>query len=130
MALADIDLTAGATIPALTQGDGRGALALFNVSDTAISFTAAGDLGAINGTVSDYGNSVLSQFAIKADIANTLAQDLGLLQNNLTEKLGEVSGVNIDEELANLIIFENAYNASARLIATARELFDTLLELA
>ena len=47
----------------------------------------------------------------------------------MLEKLGEGSGVNIDEELTNLIIFENAYNASARMIQTARELFDTLLEL-
>ena len=128
MALADIDLTT-TTLPALTAGDGRGALALFNLSGLAVSFKAAGDLGAITSTISDYGNSVLSQFAVKADIAETLSKDLGLLRNNLTEKLGEVSGVNIDEELTNLIIFENAYNASARMIQTARELFDTLLEL-
>ena len=127
--MADIDFTAGTTIPALTSGDGRGALALFNISDTPISFDAAGDLSAINGTLNDFGNSVLSQFAIKAEIADTLREDLGLLKLNLEEKLGEVSGVNIDEELANLIIYENAYNASARLISTARELFDTLLQL-
>ena len=37
------------------------------------------------------------------------------------------SGVNLDEEAANVIKFEQAYNASAQLIAVARSIFDTLL---
>jgi len=39
-----------------------------------------------------------------------------------------VSGVNLDEEAANLIRFEQAYNASAQIIAAARQIFDTLLD--
>lgn len=38
-----------------------------------------------------------------------------------------VSGVNLDEEAANLIRFEQAYNASAQVINIARSLFDTML---
>ncbi|WP_426417604.1 flagellar hook-associated protein FlgK [Aestuariirhabdus sp. LZHN29] len=38
-----------------------------------------------------------------------------------------LSGVNMDEEAANLIRFENAYNASAQVISVARSLFDTLI---
>lgn len=38
-----------------------------------------------------------------------------------------VSGVNIDEEAANLIRFEQAYSASAQVINVARQIFDTLL---
>ncbi len=38
-----------------------------------------------------------------------------------------VSGVNLDEEAANLIKFEQAYNASAQVISIARQIFDTLL---
>ena len=38
-----------------------------------------------------------------------------------------VSGVNLDEEAANLIKFEQAYNASARIITVAQQIFDTLL---
>jgi flagellar hook-associated protein 1 FlgK len=37
------------------------------------------------------------------------------------------SGVNIDEELANMIQFQNAYQGSARVMETARNLYDTLL---
>lgn len=38
-----------------------------------------------------------------------------------------MSGVNLDEEAAKMIEFQNSYNASARLIQVASELFDTLL---
>ena len=38
-----------------------------------------------------------------------------------------VSGVNMDEEAANLVRFQQAYNASSQIISTARQLFDTLL---
>ena len=39
------------------------------------------------------------------------------------------SGVNIDEELSNMVVFQNAYQASARIVQTANEMFDTLLNL-
>lgn len=38
-----------------------------------------------------------------------------------------VSGVNLDEEAANLVRFQQAYQASAQLISASRTLFDTLL---
>src|SRR5690625_3331300 len=38
-----------------------------------------------------------------------------------------VSGVNLDEEAANMIKYEQIYNANSRMIAVARDLFDTLL---
>lgn len=40
-----------------------------------------------------------------------------------------VSGVNIDEEMSNLIRFQNAYQASARVLRTGQEMYDTLLSL-
>jgi len=38
-----------------------------------------------------------------------------------------ISGVNLDEEAANLIKYEQVYNANSRVISVARDLFDTLL---
>jgi len=37
------------------------------------------------------------------------------------------SGVNLDEEAANLMRFQQAYQASARIMSTAQQIFDTLL---
>ena len=43
------------------------------------------------------------------------------------DRRGQVSGVNLDEEAANLIKYQQAYEATARVIATAQTIFDTLL---
>jgi len=50
-----------------------------------------------------------------------LAQSVGLRE--------AVSGVNLDEEAGNLIKFEQAYNASARVISVARDIFNVLFQM-
>ncbi len=57
---------------------------------------------------------------------NTAASE-GLLQQTQTLR-DSVSGVNLDEEAANLILYEQVYNANARVISVARDIFDTLLQ--
>ena len=42
--------------------------------------------------------------------------------------LSEFSGVSLDDEAAHLLKFQQAYQASARLLQTARELFQSLME--
>ena len=49
------------------------------------------------------------------------------LRDSTQEFESQFSGVNLDEEAANLIEQQQAYQASARILSTARELFDTLL---
>ncbi len=38
-------------------------------------------------------------------------------------------GVNLDEELVNLTTYQQAFNASARMIQAAKDLYDTLLNM-
>lgn len=52
----------------------------------------------------------------------------GLLKQSVSQR-ESIAGVNLDEEAANLIRFEQAYNASARVIAVARDTFDTLFRM-
>ena len=40
-----------------------------------------------------------------------------------------ISGVSIDEEMVNLVNYQKAYQAAARLINTASEMMDTLLNM-
>ncbi len=53
--------------------------------------------------------------------------DEDTLRNLLQTQLSNESGVNIDEELANLIVIQMAYAASARVISSIQETFDVLL---
>ena len=61
----------------------------------------------------------------QADI-NRQAQ--ATLLNQVTQARESASGVNLDEEAASLVRFQQAYQAAARVISTANTLFTTLLD--
>jgi flagellar hook-associated protein 1 FlgK len=58
---------------------------------------------------------------------NVLANEQ-ILQDALDEKLDGARGVNIDEELANSVLFQSSYQAVARMIGIVDELFQQLIE--
>jgi flagellar hook-associated protein 1 FlgK len=101
-------------------GDNRGARAL----------AALADQGVISGGTTSFAAGY-GQLTADVGIATQRAQSNSDIQNQL---LGDaqasrdsVSGVNLDEEAANLLRFQQAYQAAAQVIATANTLFDTLL---
>jgi len=129
LALADVDLTAATGIPSLTVADGRGAIAFQNLVSANVSFSATNELAAVTTTLGNYASQVLARAAVNADQAEKLRGDREALSSELQTRNDEISGVNMDEELSNMVIYQNAYNASARLISTAREMFNTLLQI-
>lgn len=84
-----------------------------------------------NGTssVDDYFNGIVGEFAVLTR-KNTMALEH---QKNIVEQLKNVregiSGVSLDEETTDMVKFQKAYDASARLIKVADEMFDTVLNL-
>ncbi len=130
LALAKLDLSADAIsgdVPALSIGDNRGVVTLQDVASAAVAVGAAGDLSATNTTLANFAGSVLSDISIKADNAERREADASALSTEITTRISGDSGVNLDEELANMVLFQNAFNASARLVATTREMFEELL---
>lgn len=71
--------------------------------------------------------------ALVTGVGNKTSQAKTLLQANeakLTQSTGiyeSISGVNLEEEAANLIRFQQSYAASAQIVNTAKTIFDTLL---
>ncbi len=126
MALADVDPTGS---PALSLADNRGALAFQGLSSTTTAFATVGGIPGSTVTIADYAAQILATAGLDAARADSLQSDRSALAGVLEDKLMEASGVNMDEELANLIIFQNAYNASARVITTARDMYDILLNI-
>ncbi len=127
LALADVDATG---TPALTLSDNRGALAFQNLSSETANFATVGGLPGSNVTLSEYASQVLAKAGLDAARAESLQSDRAALTGVLENKKQEISGVNMDEELANLIVYQNAYNAAARVITTARDMYDILLNIA
>ncbi|WP_419208727.1 flagellar hook-associated protein FlgK [Photobacterium leiognathi subsp. mandapamensis] len=75
------------------------------------------------------------------DLFEGLATDIGMQKSNAdktaevnqldfdaaSERVSNISGVNLDEEAANLMKFQQSYMASSRIMSVAKETFDTLM---
>ena len=61
--------------------------------------------------------------------ANTQVTNQSAVSNMLSTQQSSVSGVNIDQEMTNLIGFQRAYEASAELVTTVNQMMETLNEM-
>lgn len=127
MALAKFDLTAAVGEVALTDGDQRGALAFQQLETKLVDFNSAGELKASSVTLSQYVARFLGNAGLQAQRAQNLEEDNLALQQEIAQRNADVSGVNMDEELANLVVYQNAYGAAARILSSVQELYDSLL---
>ncbi len=110
----------------LGVGDNSIANAMAAVFDAQVAFGASGKIAAGNQTFSEYAASILSQNSSEAARAESQAATQQTLVDSLNLKQGQISGVNLDEELTQLIIYQQAYSAAARVITTNQQLFDVL----
>lgn len=103
------------------SGDNRNALALQNLQAQSIVGGGATVSGAYASIVSDVGNRT-NITEVNLDARQGLTDQLRAVQQS-------ESGVNLDEEAANLIRYQQYYQANARVIDTAGMLMDTILNL-
>lgn len=99
--------------------DNRNALALSQIQGDDVFDTGVSILQRYTSLVGEIGNK-----AAAAEIDAEAAQSI---LNQQLDIRGSISGVNLDEEAANLLRYEQVYNASAQIISVARQLFDSLL---
>lgn len=72
--------------------------------------------------------SLMSQIGIRVQSANYSAEISSSIASNLEKDRTAVSGVNLDEEAAKLLQYQQAYQASAKMIQIANSIFDTLIQ--
>jgi len=102
-------------------GDNRNALALAGLAD----------LRALGGGTASLGESyaeLVADVGVKTRRAQINAEVQGNLLGEATAQRDAISGVNLDEEAADLIRFQQAYQASAQVIAVAGSMFDSLFD--
>ena len=80
-------------------------------------------------TLHDAYLGLLNQAGSTARQAQVTQEALQVVYEQANEARDQVAGVNLDEEAANLIRFQQSYQASARLLQTANQLFDAILRL-
>ena len=78
-------------------------------------------------SLSDGFSAAMAVIGTRTQSAQYAAQLSETVANNLTADRTAVSGVNLDEEAARLLQYQQAYQASAKVISTAQSLFDSLL---
>lgn len=120
MALATTDPSAIAASSDGTPGDTGNATALANLQNQNITGGET-PIGFYSGIV----------FQVGSDASNASSQLSGeqLLVQQLQDQVNAVSGVSLDEEAANLVLYQNAYNASARVAQIMAGLFQTAINM-
>lgn len=79
-------------------------------------------------TLSDGFASAMAQIGTRTQSAQFSAELSSAIATNLERDRTAVSGVNLDEEAARLIQFQQAYQASAKMMQIAQNIFDTLIQ--
>jgi flagellar hook-associated protein 1 FlgK len=102
------------------SGDNRNALRLADLRTQALMLNGSS-------TVHDTHSVMVADVGAKTSLAQTNMEVRQELLEQAEKARDEVSGVNLDEEAADLIRFQQAYQASARVVATANTLFDSIL---
>ena len=78
-------------------------------------------------TLDDYFAESVTNVGLKGEQAEINLLSQNTVMSDLRTLRDSISGVNIDEELANIIKFQHGYNASARFITVIDELLDTVI---
>lgn len=138
------------------ESDGKRALAIAQLRDKLMNITsidtttkrsefltksAAGDLlktdatlgvsTIINNTdgmkIDNYYKDTVDKLGIQSQQAKRMVKNEAVLLSGFQESRDSVSGVSLDEEMANLIQFQHAYQANAKIISTVDELLDVII---
>ncbi|MBT4932932.1 MAG: flagellar hook-associated protein FlgK [Rhodospirillaceae bacterium] len=110
----------------LSIGDDTTASQLASLFKTNNQFDTSGGIAALNTTFEDYAAAIVATNANLADDNKADQNFQESLRDSLQLKSDSFRGVNLDEEMSNLILFEQAYSAAARLITVIQKMFDAL----
>jgi len=111
----------------VNSGDNDTAQALADLASAALSiFTVRGRTSA---TLSGYFSGLASEAGRDIETAEFNQSYYQSLADDLSDRKESVSGVNLDEELTKIMQYQQYYEAAARLIQTAADMFETVMSL-
>jgi flagellar hook-associated protein 1 FlgK len=117
---------------AFPAGNNSNALALIALRDaTLVGAQAQGGGVTLPGaTITDAYANAMTDIGIRVQGARMTAQMSASVLTEAKAANNEVSGVNLDEEAARLIQYQQAYQAAAKMLQVAQSVFETLLQAA
>ncbi|MDR5659771.1 flagellar hook-associated protein FlgK [Serpentinicella sp. ANB-PHB4] len=117
--LQDLNKFAAATNKELLPGDGSNILKLIDLRQDTGMFK--------EGAPEDYIKSLVAALGVDTQEAIRNTQNQEFLTEQLDNQRQAVSGVSMDEELSKMVMFQHAYNASARMVNTMDEMLDVII---
>jgi flagellar hook-associated protein 1 len=105
---------------------------LFAAGGNDITYDAANGLiefvSAPNGIkIDSYFKDIIARLGVQSGEAQRMVKNQETLLSSFEQTRESVSGVSLDEEMANLIQYQHAYQANAKIIATVDELLDVVI---
>jgi flagellar hook-associated protein 1 len=101
-----------------------------NDNSNALSLAALADSGVLDGgktsVVTSYAN-LTAQIGSAGSLASSDLSTQTSLFNEAQSNQQSLAGVNLNQEAANLVQYQQAYQASAQVISTAQQLFNSLI---
>lgn len=119
--VANNTLVAAASPPAGAnkQGDGSNALAIAQLQE---------NTALVGGTTQDgYINTMLTNLGIQGQTAQTAVSNQKQILQNIDTLRQSESGVSLDEEMSDMIKYQHAYGAAAKVISTVDSMLNTLI---
>ena len=110
----------------LTPGDDLAIQQMATTLSSTANLAGAGRLPATTATLSEYAETLIGDASVQAKAADEEVSFRSDLVDALKQKSDSVRGVNIDEELSDLMLYEQAYTAAARVVKVVQEMFETL----
>lgn len=102
------------------SGDGRAAVEIASIRNTYVMIGK-------DRTFDDYFANSVTNVGLKGEQAETNYLSQNAVMNDLRGLRDSISGVNIDEELADIIKFQHGYNAAAKFVSVMDSLLDTVI---
>lgn len=111
----------------VNRGDGTIAQSLSDILNSNVPFNAAGDFASQNNTLQRYAQAIMSSAASKADLSQKDTDTSFSVYKTSSDLLSSKSGVNVDEETAKLLVYQNQYQAGAQVVKTIQDMLDALI---
>lgn len=110
------------------EGDNAIAMAIADLEDVSVEIYTVQE-GYSNQTLLEYYNGLVGNVGADTAVAGFSYDYTDTLATDLNDRQQEIAGVNLDEEMSNLIRFQHSYTAAAKLITTADQMLQTVLSL-
>lgn len=101
-------------------GDGSAALAIASLRGSQVMIGGAKSFD-------DYFANSVASVGLKGETAQVTYQTQQKLMKDLTDLRDSISGVNIDEEMSNMLKFQHGYQAASRFISNWNDMLDTII---